>query len=286
MTQEHNPVIKILVACHKDDPAIRQDSIYTPIQVGKELHQDIDLGFLTDNTGDNISIKNASYCELTALYWAWKNLKDVDYIGLAHYRRYFDFSSKKYCEVVTTDDTSYISDGDVKTILKLLKKYDVITPRPNIFPYSVATDYAIAHNSEDMRCVQQIIKKDFAEYYGAFIDTLHRSNFLSPYNMFITRWDIFDEYCRFLFGVLAEMEKVTHTEYYNPYQKRIYGFLAERLWNVFLTHKIALGIRIKYEPVRFITEEISRYPVMRYIINKIRHNISFRLSRSRDRLRD
>ena len=260
--------------------------MYSPIQVGKELHRDLDLGFLTDNTGDNISSKNASYCELTALYWAWKNLKDVDYIGLAHYRRYFDFSSNKFCEVIATENAAYDCKEDFNAISGLLKKYDIIAPRPNILPYSVGTDYAIAHYSEDMRCVQEIIQKDFHEYYGAFVDTIHKSNSLSPYNMFITRWDIFDEYCRFLFGVLSEMEKFTHLEHYNPYQKRIYGFIAERLWNVFMTHKADAGIRIKYVPVRFITANAKRYPVLRYVINKLRHNISFQLSRSRDRSHD
>lgn len=67
-----HPRIKILVACHKADPNIRHDDIYMPIQVGKALHPELDLGFQCDNTGDNISEKNGSYCELTALYWAWK----------------------------------------------------------------------------------------------------------------------------------------------------------------------------------------------------------------------
>ena len=84
--------VKILVACHKKDVMATQYP-YEPIHVGKDLHLDIDLGIITDNTGDNISNKNASYCELTAMYWAWKNLKDVDVIGLCHYRRYFSFSN-------------------------------------------------------------------------------------------------------------------------------------------------------------------------------------------------
>lgn len=62
-----------------------------PIHVGKVLHPDVDLGIQRDDTGDNISLKNSSYCELTGMYWAWKNLRGVDVIGLCHYRRYFDF---------------------------------------------------------------------------------------------------------------------------------------------------------------------------------------------------
>ena len=77
--------IKILVATHKKY-WMPKDDIYFPIHVGREGKAD--LGYIGDNTGDNISAKNANYCELTGLYWAWKNLK-CDYIGLCHYRRYF-----------------------------------------------------------------------------------------------------------------------------------------------------------------------------------------------------
>lgn len=86
--------VKILVACHK--PAkVYQDDVYTPIQVGKALHPDLDLGYITDDTGDNISEENPYYCELTAIYWGWKNL-NCEYIGLQHYRRYFNFILKQY----------------------------------------------------------------------------------------------------------------------------------------------------------------------------------------------
>ena len=43
---------------------------------------------LHDDEGDNISNKNKTYCELTAQYWAWKNM-EADYYGFFHYRRYF-----------------------------------------------------------------------------------------------------------------------------------------------------------------------------------------------------
>ena len=52
---------------------------------------------LHDDEGENISDKNPMYCELTAQYWAWKNL-DADYYGFCHYRRYFNFSDTVYEE--------------------------------------------------------------------------------------------------------------------------------------------------------------------------------------------
>ena len=78
--------IVMIVAAHK---AYRmpEDPMYLPLHVGK-AGKSLELGFQGDDTGDNISEKNPEYCELTGLYWAWKNL-DADYIGLSHYRRYF-----------------------------------------------------------------------------------------------------------------------------------------------------------------------------------------------------
>ena len=84
--------VKIIVAAHK---AFRmpEDEMYVPLHVGADCKPAADgpplsRGYLNDNTGDNISIKNPGYCELTGLYWAWKNLES-DYIGLVHYRRHF-----------------------------------------------------------------------------------------------------------------------------------------------------------------------------------------------------
>ena len=76
---------QIVVAVHKPYP-MPQDPLYLPVQAGRALHAS--LGFTGDDSGENISSKNPHYCELTCLYWAWKNL-DADVIGLCHYRRYF-----------------------------------------------------------------------------------------------------------------------------------------------------------------------------------------------------
>ena len=83
--EANKPDIKIIIATHKKY-RMPEDSMYLPLHVGAEGKKDI--GYTKDNTGDNISLKNPSFCELTGMYWAWKNLS-ADYVGLAHYRRHF-----------------------------------------------------------------------------------------------------------------------------------------------------------------------------------------------------
>ena len=114
--------IKILIATHKQY-FVPNDSVYFPLHVGKDSNHN-ETEFQPDNTGDNISSKNPKFCELTGLYWAWKNLK-ADYIGLVHYRRYFKLDKsicrseeKKFQHVLTT-----------KQVEGLLEKADIILPK-------------------------------------------------------------------------------------------------------------------------------------------------------------
>ena len=119
--------VKILVACHKADPNIIKNDIYFPIQVGKSLNSELDLGFQCDDTGDNISDKNGSYCELTALYWAWKNIKNVDYIGLCHYRRYFG-KKKPLVSIIKTSGNIFLRNLIDINEINNLKSNQVILP--------------------------------------------------------------------------------------------------------------------------------------------------------------
>ena len=113
--------IKILVATHKKYQ-MPKDKMYMPIQVGAEGKEN--FGFAADNVGDNISLKNPYFCELTALYWAWKNL-DSKYVGLVHYRRYFTMKKKipkdknKKFDIILKED-------ELKNILK---DTDVVLPK-------------------------------------------------------------------------------------------------------------------------------------------------------------
>lgn len=217
--------IKILVATHKQY-WMPEDKIYLPIHVGRV--EKADLGYLGDDTGDNISAKNANYCELTGLYWAWKNLK-CDYIGLCHYRRYFahavsgsDMEKKKLAILQRTDYE------------KLLKQYDVILPKQrNYFIETVRSQYEYAHNKNDLALTEQIVAELYPEYSEAFCKVMGGTK-LHIFNMFVMKKEKFDEYCQWLFTILFELEKRIDISSYSQYEARVFGFLSERLLNVWL----------------------------------------------------
>ena len=138
--------IKILVCAHKDS-RLPQHEYFCPIQVGASLTSARFFPVL-DNTGDNISDRNPHFCELTAHYWAWKNLK-CDIIGLNHYRRFFDFHRPF---PAFSPDRSFINiDSFLKETYRfpdleaLLNDYDIILSPKRHYPYNVATQYAIFH---------------------------------------------------------------------------------------------------------------------------------------------
>ena len=217
--------IKILVATHKKY-WIPEDSVYLPVHVGREGKAD--LGYQGDNTGNNISIKNANYCELTGLYWAWKNL-NCEYIGLCHYRRYFAHAAgdnnieKKKLAILQKEDYE-----------KLLKQYDVILPKPrNYFIETVRSQYEHAHNKRDLDEAERIVAELYPEHSEVFAKVMNRRK-LHIYNMFVMKKDAFDAYCKWLFDILFELEKMIDIKDYNQYEARVFGFLSERLFNVWL----------------------------------------------------
>ena len=234
--------IKILVACHKPywTP---DDDVYYPIHVGAAGKDSI--GFPGDDTGDNISLKNPNFCELTGLYWAWKNL-DCDVIGLCHYRRYFaksghagDLSAKKAAIMTHAD---YIS---------ALEKADILLPKKrNYYIETVRGQYEHAHNPKDLAETERIIAEKYPAYSAAFTRVMNRKK-LHILNMFVMEKSRFDAYCAWLFDILFELEKRIDITDYTPYEARVYGFLAERLFNVWLENEPARKQEI---PVIFLED--------------------------------
>lgn len=217
--------IKILVAAHKKY-WMPDDSVYLPIQVGAALHPA--LGYVPDNTGDNISAKNPNYCELTALYWAWKNL-DCEYIGLCHYRRYFGHTI--HSKDVEKKKSAIFTKVDYEN---LLKKYDVILPKKrNYYIETVRSQYEHAHFKKDLDETEKIIAEKYPSYSDAFTKVMNRRK-LHILNMFVMKKELFNQYCNWLFDILFELEKRINISKYDVYEARIFGFMSERLFNVWL----------------------------------------------------
>lgn len=235
--------IKILVATHKAY-WMPEDDVYLPLHVGREGKQD--LGFVGDNTGDNISLKNPNFCELTGLYWAWKNLQ-CDYIGLCHYRRYFA-NKPKTSELTDKKHAIYNKDE----YEKLLKKYDVILPmKRNYYIETVRSHYEHAHKKRDLDEVERIIKEMYPEYVDTFNKVMNSTK-LYILNMFVMKKELFNNYCKWLFSIEFELEKRINISTYDAYNARIFGFLSERLFNVWLMHqslKIVEVNVINLEPI-------------------------------------
>ncbi len=243
--------IKILVATHKKY-WMPEDDVYFPLYVGREGKQD--LGFTGDNTGDNISLKNANYCELTGLYWAWKNLQ-CDYIGLCHYRRYF--ANSHHGSDLDAKKAAIFHKADYE---KLLQSYDVILPKKrNYYIETVRSQYEHAHNKRDLDEAERIIAERYPEYSDAFAKVMGRTK-LHILNMFAMKKELFDEYCAWLFDILFVLEKSVDISNYDAYQARVYGFLGERLFNVWLEKKQLQVIEedvINLEPVKWSTKIIN-----------------------------
>ena len=156
--------IKILVAAHKRFPIPTADG-YLPILVGAVKNYQSGIKYQRDDEGYNISSKNPNYNELTAVYWAWKNLKDVDAIGLVHYRRLF-FDGKPY---------SLNNVLSVKKIEKLLTTYDVIVPKKrNYYIETNYSHYIHAHHKKPLNKTRDIIAENYPQYLSNFDKVMHR----------------------------------------------------------------------------------------------------------------
>lgn len=153
--------IKILICIHNKSIFIQNEN-YLPIHVGKAL-SDLELHIQGDDTGDNISKKNDCYCELTALYWAWKNLKDIELIGLCHYRRYFDFHNqcKSWVPYTSFHISKYkeLNISIPQNIINRIYKGKVVIPKEINFPLSNYNQYCTCHISDDIRILGTIIKE-------------------------------------------------------------------------------------------------------------------------------
>lgn len=184
----------------------------TVLQVGAALtDRRLQPSVLTDGTGDNISVRNRQYCELTGLYWIWKNAPE-DYVGLVHYRRHF------------------LLPKDWKSRMEK-NRIDVILPVPLYVAPSVADNYRGRHDASDWDFMMRYLREKFPQEYE-MAKSVFAGNLYCPCNMLIARKAVLDELCSFVFPIVdAAVEHGGEKE--DAYFNRYPGFLSERLITYF-----------------------------------------------------
>ena len=240
-------VIKIYIATHKSIVKPKY-SYYVPIRVNAYLSND-DFGYIRDDKNENISTKNLNYSELTVLYWIFKN-DNSNIVGLNHYRRYF-----------FNNNISYKLDNVIneEKIINILEDYDIIVPQPLVMVGdSVYTYYKKHHYIKDLDTCRDIILKKYPEYYKSYLKVINR-HYYFPCNMLICSKKIFDKYASWLFDILFELEKIIDISNYDDYNKRVYGFISERLFNVWLEKN--KQYKIKIMPMANIEENIIKQKI-------------------------
>lgn len=231
--------IKIIVATHKKYN-MPEDKIYVPVQVGAENKES--LGYQKDNEGDNISLKNPYYCELTGLYWAWKNL-DADYIGLSHYRRHFTNSKQKPKK--EEEKFKILLNG--KQVEKILETADIILPKVREYYIENLYDhYKHTMHVEPLDETRKIIEEQCPEYLAEF-DKLHKRTSAHMFNMFIMKKEYLNKYCEWMFNILFELEKRIAPKQYDSFHARYLGRVSELLLDVWINTN-----NLKYEEVKVI----------------------------------
>lgn len=224
---------RIYICTHKEFNPPQMDG-YIPIRVGSAIAES-DFSFLRDDTGDNISEKNMHFCELTGLYWIWKNV-ECDIAGLCHYRRFLQnegrILERGYIEKLICEDG-----------------YDLIAPASGSTDYGTNYGhYAKVHHTSDFDITREVLHEKYPDYDCAF-ELFSHTNLASLANMVIAKKQVLDEYCEWLFDILFEVEKRTDVSGYDAYQSRLYGYLSERLFRIWI---LMHGYRVREEQVLLV----------------------------------
>lgn len=197
---------------------------------------------LLDNTGENISFKNKSYCELTTQYWAWKN-QEADYYGFCHYRRFFSFNPNKLqesdcgCLVYSSLRQDELLMNE-ETMRQCVENYDFLIakgiPVNALQSKSVYQHYKNASelHIEDLELLLEIIREKYPHIID-IAETYVQGKKFYPCNMFIMNKELFEQYSQMLFEVLAEFEERSDMSHYSREGLRTPGHLGERMVGIF-----------------------------------------------------
>jgi Domain of unknown function (DUF4422) len=240
-------------------------SLFLHVQAGRALSS-VEPGTVGDDTGAHISEKNPSFGELTAMYWAWKNLTDLDIIGFCHYRRYFLLDPRFQENVFLAESELDALEPALTdtTLLRQIGNSDVLVTKPRDFgAATIESQYKALHRPHHFDVMVQAVVERYPQYARSR-DAFTGSRQLYCCNMFIARRAFFHRYMQWAFTVLADLEaRITADT--GGYQRRTFAFLAERLLNWHLIHmKMTGDLRIRELGVAFLDEASYRRTFVRY----------------------
>lgn len=232
---------------HKPYPIPHSD-LYLPIHVGAAVHPDVLPNIQGDDTGDNISTLNPYFCELTALYWLWKN-NNSSYKGLVHYRRYFAtqhfyklHSRKRFERTIEQPELE-----------QMLKKHPVILPKKRHYLIeTIYSHYAHTMYAQQLDVTLDVLR-DIAPEYVTSWNSLMKKHSAHIFNMLIMDREHFDAYCEWLFPILFELTIRLDPAQYNAFHARYPGRISEMLLNVWIMRN---HIHVEQLPTMF-TERIN-----------------------------
>ncbi len=246
-----------LYSCYHKSCHMISSDIVQPIQVGAAC-TDEKLPMLQDSEGDNISAKNPWFCELTATYWIWKNAT-ADIVGLFHYRRLLNLRNELRKTLIPNDNILEEYDITREKVMEVMAGYDALIPcHVPSDGKSILQQYAEEHVVSDLELCYELICEKYPQMAQTAYEVLNDTGSLGCFaNVIVCRKTLFDEYAAWLFDILFEVERriQPEVEQRDEYQQRAYGFLAERLMNIFITHKKkTVGLQVCEVPILKATE--------------------------------
>lgn len=246
--------VKIYSIYYKSGIVPDLPKMYQPLMAGNVL-TDNNHVLLCDSAGENISEKNPYFSELTGIYWIWKNTNH-EITGICHYRRFFTAEAEPLCYrikrllyypfglykkrvgLIYANNIRFFSPKILSEpeVRFYLQQYDAVLPAARKLKYTVETHYSRYHDIDDLVLLRSIIQQKYPQFENAF-NTVLKSKRFHANNMFILKKPLFDKFMEWWFDILFEFEERIDLSKKKDYQKRVIGFLAERLLNVWMVQK-------------------------------------------------
>lgn len=214
------PFIRVYLARSHMDKPLKNGFIFPPyafpIQVGTDCCEER-IAEIKDNTGNNISGKNGNYCELTALYWIWKQKltapetsggESRQYFGLGHYRRMLQLGQ---------DDLLRLVDNEV----------DVVLPYPLLYEPDINAHRRRYIKEEDWEALLQALN-ELQPLYASALPGILSQQYLYNFNIVLARKSVLKEYCEWLFPILERVEQLSIPKGCDR-KDRYLGYMGETL---------------------------------------------------------